>query len=350
MTSRRRLVIGLCAASAASAAFAACSGDLVGPPPAADHASIFDDVWREFDLHYSFFQLKGIDWNAVGAKHRAAALAATTDKAFAGEIAAMLAELKDPHVSLTPFGPGSTIRYIAPYDTVPTHYNERATLAHYVPNALVTAGGAGHIRYGMASPTVGYLRIASFIGDDWSGEVDEALGAMQAATSIIVDIRGNGGGNRNVAFGIADRFLDRDRTLGYLRYRNGSGHGDFTGYVTETVGPKGGRRFSGPVYILTNRGDYSSAEDFVLAMRVRPLTTVVGDTTGGASGGPIVRELPNGWTFELSQWIEYTPDRQTFEGRGLAPDIVVKPPAIAPLVAGKDVVVDQALSLAAIGR
>ena len=335
------------AAAGLALASAACAGDIVGPPPSTDRASIFETVWREFDLHYSFFELKGIDWNAVGARHRPAALAATSDQAFAAELAAMFAELKDPHVTLTAMG--KTTRYISPYDTVPTRYNERATMTKYVAAAATAAGGQGHVRYGMASSGVGYIRIASFLGADWGSEIDEALGALSGATSMIIDIRGNGGGNRNVATDIAGRFMDRSRTYGYLRYRNGKNHGDFTNYVTETVDPQGSRRFSGPVYVLTNRGDYSSAEDFVLAMRVRPQTTIVGDTTGGASGGPIVRELPNGWTYELSQWIEYTTDKKTFEGAGLAPDIVVKPTA-ATFAAGHDTVLEQALTLAAASR
>jgi Peptidase family S41/Tricorn protease C1 domain len=339
---RMRRIVASCVVLAS----AACASDLVGPPPATDRASLFDTVWREFDLHYSFFQLKGIDWAAVGARHRAAALAATSDRAFAQELAAMFAELHDVHVSLTPFGPGSTIRYIAPYDTTPSNYSEPATLARYVPNAATTASGSGHIRYGMAGPDVGYLRIASFIGQGWSGEVDEALAALPSATSVIIDIRGNGGGNRNVAIEIAGRFADQSHVYGYLRYRNGPGHGDFTDYVTETVVPQGNRRFSGQVYVLTNRGDYSSSEDFVLAMRLLPRVTIVGDTTGGASGGPIVRELPNGWTYELPQWIEYTPDKKVFEGIGLAPDVVIKPTA-ATFAAGRDPAVDQALGLAA---
>ena len=331
------------AAAALALATAACAGDIVGPPPSTDRASIFDTVWHEFDLHYSFFELKGIDWSAVGARHRPAALAATSDQAFAAELAAMFAELKDPHVTLTAMG--KTTRYVSPYDTIPTRYNEHATMTKYVAAATTAGGGQGHVRYGMASPTVGYIRIASFLGADWASEIDEALGALNGATSMIIDIRGNGGGNRNVASDVAGRFMDRSRTYGYLRYRNGKNHDDFTNYVAETVDPQGSHRFSGPVYVLTNRGDYSSAEDFVLAMRARPQTTIVGDTTGGASGGPIVRELPNGWTYELSQWIEYTTDKKTFEGVGLAPDVVVKPTA-ATFAAGHDATLEQAIALA----
>lgn len=336
MKTRRLLAAGLILAATA------CAGDLVGPPPSTDYASLFDTVWREFDLHYSFFELKGIDWNAVGARHRAQAIAATSDRAFANELMAMFDELRDPHVSLTPFGPGSTMRWVGPYDTVPSNFSERATLARYVPGAAMTPGN--HIHYGMAAAGVGYLRIPNFLGLGWAGEVDDALAAIPGASSLIIDVRGNGGGSQSVALGIAGRFADRERTIGYIRYRSGPGHGDFTDYIPETVQPQG-RRFSGPVYVLTNRGDYSSAEDFVLAMRTFPQVTIMGDTTGGASGGPIVRELPNGWTYELSQWIEYTPDKKVFEGVGLVPSVVVRPTPTT-LAAGRDPVVDQALTLA----
>jgi C-terminal processing protease CtpA/Prc len=99
------------------------------------------------------------------------------------------------------------------------------------------------------------------------------------------------------------------------------------------------------VYVLTNRRSVSSAEDFVLAMTSLPSTTVVGDTTAGASGGPIVRDLPNGWTYQLSEWIEYTRDKQTFEGHGLAPTVVVKA-SVTDLEHSVDAVLEQALTLA----
>ena len=60
-------------------ASAACSDNILGPPPSTDHTSVFEDIWKEFDLHYSFFQLKNIDWNAIGAKYRPQAAAAKSD-------------------------------------------------------------------------------------------------------------------------------------------------------------------------------------------------------------------------------------------------------------------------------
>ena len=141
---------------------------------------------------------------------------------------------------------------------------------------------------------------------------------------MVIDVRNNNGGNRTLALDIAGRFTDRSRTFGYIRIRNGPGHGDFSDFLPADVVPRGPRQFTGQVYVLSNRHDFSSAEDFVLAMRGTGSAKIVGDTTAGVTGGPIVRELANGWTYELSQWIEYTVDKKPFEGIGLAPDIVAK--------------------------
>src|SRR5205807_8152099 len=55
--------------------------------------------------------------------------------------------------------------------------------------------------------------------------------------------------SRNVALEIAGRFADKSRTFGYLRYRAGRNHGDFTDFVTENVEPQGKKHFAGPVFV-----------------------------------------------------------------------------------------------------
>jgi C-terminal processing protease CtpA/Prc len=178
--------------------------------------------------------------------------------------------------------------------------------------------------------------------------MDEVLAHLPDATSLVIDIRNNTGGTTALAPDIAGRFTEAERTFGYVRLRNGPAHDDFTNYIKETVTPTGTRRFGGTVFVLTNRRDFSTAEDFVLAMRATPRATIVGDTTAGASGGPIVGELSNGWTYRLSAWIEYTPLYRTFEGAGLAPDVVVQPTA-ADAARGVDAALERALALARTG-
>ena len=319
----------------------ACADPVLSPPPGSSRVDIFDDVWQDFDLNYSFFVLKGINWDSVRAVYRPSAAAATTDGQLAGIIGNMLLGLRDRHVSLTT--PGHTFAYQSSTDLAPAPFDPILIDHRYLTDTGMTSGG--HVYYGMAAPNVGYLRISSFEDTGWEGEVDDALNALPSAKAMIVDVRDNPGGNTGTAANVAGRFATESRTFGYVRIRQGPNHDDFTGYIAETVSPAGPRQFRGRVYVLTNRRDYSSAEDFVLAMRVSPAVTTIGDTTAGASGHPLVRELPNGWTIELSTWIEYTPEHTTFENVGLAPSIEV-PATMQDLGAGIDPVLARAIALA----
>ncbi len=325
---------------AAAVLSAGCSDLVVGSPAKTDRASIFDDLWSEVDRRYPFLVYKNVDWKAIGDKYRPTALAATTDDAFAKQLGAMLAELKDPHVSLTPSA-GNTIRYVSPAENKATWFD--GSIAN-LQLTNVKSTSAGTITYGMAGPSVGYLRIASFMGSS-SSEIDEALKNMPNAKTLLVDVRDNRGGSRPLAIEMAGRFMTGTRTFAYLRFRNGAEHDNFTDEIPQTVSPAG-FKFTGAVQVLANRHTMSAAEDFILAMRTQPNVTVVGDTTAGATGGPIPRELGNGWTYEISEWIQYTPQHKIFEDVGLIPDVVVQPTP-ADYFAHKDPVIARAVVRAA---
>ena len=329
-------------ATVAIASMVACADPTLAPAPSSGNAAIFDAVWRDFDLNYSFFTLKGVNWDSVRAVVRPHAIAARSDDDLARVIGGMLLSLHDRHVSLTT--PTRTIAYQSAADLAPAPFNPVLIDVDYLRDATITGGG--HVIYGMVAPMVGYIRIPSFGGQGWVSDIDEAIAALRGARAMIVDVRENGGGTNELATAAAGRFASASRLFGYVRIRNGPDHDDFTGYIAESVAPSGPRPFRGPVIVLTNRKVYSSAEDFVLATRVQPNVTVVGDTTAGASGNPLVRELPNGWTFQLSTWIEYTPVKQVFENIGLAPDVYV-PSTMSQMVAGHDPILDRAIQIAA---
>lgn len=295
---------------------AACDAWLV--EPVEKHpAAIFDEVWEEFDRHYSMFQVRGINWAEQRPFFRGLAANAADDTALAGVLGAMLRSLRDPHVALyTPFG---TFRDTS-IDSARTTFDATLVLYRYVEGYQATASGSIH--WGSIEDA-GYIWLPSFAGSDWSWEIDGVLDSLEPYSALIVDIRTNGGGSRRNAEQVAGRFLKSERLYSYYRFRNGIGHSDFTDYEPLRVGAAGRTRWSRPVLLLTDRRVLSSAEEFVLMMRTSSQVTVVGDTTGGGSGNPLVRELPNGWTYRMSQWIQYTPEKVTFEVVGLAPDTAV---------------------------
>ncbi len=326
---RRAFLVG------ALALFAGCS--LPTGPTATDRGAVFDQLWRDIDLHYSFFDLKKINWDSLGAVYRPRALAASTELGFADVVTDMLAGLHDQHVFL--FAEGQTFMTTG---TTPTIFYPERTTAKYV--AQTRQSPTGKLTYGMASGNVGYIRILTFEREWPTSEFDDALTAMSGATSLIIDVRDNGGGSAALAAEIAGRFASSATTYARVRYRNGPAHSDFGAFIDRVVVPAG-RRFSGNVCVLTNRRSLSASEDFVLSMKAAARATIVGDSTGGASGSPIVRELPNGWTYQYPEWIEYTLENRTYENVGLAPDVVVSA-TFADVQRGVDAQLARALQLA----
>lgn len=318
-----------------------CTDAVLGPEASTDRGAIFDDLWSEVDRRYPYLEYKHLDWAALGAQYRPQAVAAADDATLAKVLGRLLEELRDMHVSITPGPTATPLRYVGPHERTPAVYDVRTVDAR-LTSASATSGG--HLRYGMAGADVGYVRIASFAGGDWNAEMDEALRAMPNARSLILDVRDNKGGSRNLALSVAGRFAASEQVFGYIRLRNGPKHTDFTDYIAQRVKPTG-QRFTGPVTVLTNRRTMSAGEDLVLAMRALPGVTVVGDTTAGAAGAPIPRELANGWSYQISEFIQYSRDKQPFEDVGLAPDIVVKGET-GDVLARRDRAFDRALEVA----
>ena len=51
---------------------------------------------------------------------------------------------------------------------------------------------------------------------------------------------------------------------------------------------------------------------------------MVGQFTGGGSGNPMTRELPNGWIIKVPRWQVGDPlTKELYEGIGLEPDVIL---------------------------
>ncbi|WP_339814450.1 S41 family peptidase [uncultured Imperialibacter sp.] len=285
--------------------------------PEDTYVSNFEVFWSEFDRNYSFFELKNIDWDSLYHVYRPLAELAANDGQFFQVLAKLSLELKDGHVNvISPYG-------VSTYDFA---NGERPVGAENVKPYLYNVKQAGSsIEYAeLLRQNVGYIHIKTFGGDIEDYEkIDDILEALKKEDGLIVDVRSNGGGSTTKSQTIASRFADKERLYLKVKYKNGPGHGDFTDWDERTVSPEGPSQYNKPVVVLTDKKTFSASEEFVLAMRLFPQVTIVGDTTGGGSGNPILRELPNGWVFRLSSWIAADPDNNTYEGIGLVPDIPV---------------------------
>ncbi|HLT36897.1 MAG TPA: S41 family peptidase, partial [Enhygromyxa sp.] len=257
----------------------------------------------------------------------------------------LLEPLDDKHVSLFPAGsdlPTWSVDLVDGRFPKPA-FDLELVRAEYLdtwiaPHPLI-AGGK------LTAGSIGYVHIGGFEGSERSYRLalDELLDALVDVDAMIVDIRDNPGGFDPLAQYVAGRFASERALYMTVRKRVGPGRDEFGEPVEWYVEPSEGRRFTGPVALLTSYATQSAGETFTLAMRRRADIVQVGGPTAGAFSDNIMREAGNGWSYTISvgDYRDHLGD--SYEGIGLAPDIS-RDNTLADLEARRDPILEQAIA------
>ena len=273
---------------------------LVMRPPAPGPHAVFDEVWTFADTHYSYFDLKEIDWDAVRAQYRPLVRRGMTDVELFDLLADMLYELRDGHVNLR--SPFDLSRYWEWYLDHPPNFDGALLEREYFRGDQEYAGP--FVLYDFLDTreqNIGYARYASFADAVTAAHLDYLFERFAGRDGLIIDVRNNGGGSSSNGYRIAGRFVTERTVRGFQEYKDGPGRDDFTPPQEVVIAPPAsGPRWSKPVVVLTNRSSYSATNLFVALVKGLPGVTVMGDTTGGGGGIPAFTELSNGWIVRVS--------------------------------------------------
>lgn len=144
----------------------------------------------------------------------------------------------------------------------------------------------------------------------------DALDAAQAGSGLVLDLRGNGGGNFLMATRARGRFLGEDRQVGWIRYRHPRGH--LTDPDPIMGSASSGRRVTCPVQVWIDAETYSASEDFLMGLAEEENIEVLGEPSGGGSGRLRSFRLLPGWHLTVTTSHTLTNDGAVIEGSGHA--------------------------------
>jgi C-terminal processing protease CtpA/Prc len=173
---------------------------------------------------------------------------------------------------------------------------------------------------------VGLIEMGPFFsnvpGHDMVAEFDAALNELADAPGLILDLRRNGGGNSALAAEMAGRLLDEPFTYGREFYRQRLPTRAWWLWSERMVTPRP-PIYTGPVVVLIDTYNVSTAEEFIVALVDSGRAQTVGRRTGGSTGNPLVFQLPGDATAQFSTGDLRRQNGMRIEGVGIEPDLPV---------------------------
>jgi carboxyl-terminal processing protease len=185
-------------------------------------------------------------------------------------------------------------------------------------------------------PDIGYIAFNYFVAPAiLMPPVNDAMKSCMDAAGIIIDLRGNTGGQGDIVTGIAGWLVaEKGRHFGTIQMRNQT--------LKLVVRPRP-EIYAGRVAILVDGLSLCATEIFAGGLRDLGRARIFGSHTGGAALGGAVEKLPNGDGFMYAFANYVTAGGLTIEGSGLAPDVAVKLTREA-LLQGKDPTLEAAIN------
>jgi carboxyl-terminal processing protease len=171
------------------------------------------------------------------------------------------------------------------------------------------------VEYEMLEDNIAYIHLQEFnqtATDKLLAALDELL--AQNPQALIFDLRDNPGGFLNQSVSVADLFLTENVVL-FERNRNG---------LDQTFSADDGDVGEGiPLVVLVNPGSASASEIVAGALQDHGRAILIGETTFGKGSVQQVHELSDGSEIRVTIARWYTPDNNSIDKEGIAPDIDV---------------------------
>lgn len=215
-----------------------------------------------------------------------------TDKT-ATDIASMIKSSKNSEVSITV-----------------KRNNELIDLTMHLSNLYVPAISSEVID----NTSIGYIRLASF-SSTVSNQVERDLKKLeeQNISSIIIDVRSNGGGYLSAAEKVADIFIEKGKVIYTLKSKN----------YEKTVKDNTDAKSNLKMVVLIDENTASASEILATALKDSYGATIVGKTSYGKGKVQQTVQLSGGSMAKYTSAKWYRPNGECIDEVGIKPDVEV---------------------------
>jgi carboxyl-terminal processing protease len=314
-------------------------GKMFTEQPVNNPEAVFENLWTTFHEEYAPFEERNVDWNTEYSIYRPMVNANTSDDELFEIISQMLGMLDDGHVSLT--APGRDVYFSNRIRNglIDDELFSIPIVETYLEPGFEKGEENSYLYGKINNENVAYIYF-DYVGENFF-KLEDFLNNYNDVTGYIIDLRHNKGGDFTYCFSEIGRLTNQTRYVFRSKTKNGKGPDDYTDWYEWYIKAEGDY-INKPIVVLTDRYTISAGERSLMALKALPNVTIMGDTTNGAHGTMIGKELANGWYYSLvPQKVELF-DGKSYEGMGLPPDIHSKN-TISEINSGIDMTLQRAI-------
>lgn len=312
----------------------------------------FKSFWETFSRNYGFFEQRGIDWEEIYRVYLPKIKSLNSSQDFGKLLKEIVDKFNDGHIRLDI---PELIQQTPKIKREKRTYSKDQIIESISKKYLVTPFdyNNGVIRWGIIkNRNIGYIGIRDMNGfsnyitdnientitfdsvykekekfyqplEQFKNEIlgvefimDKVLKGLNETSSIIIDLRFNGGGYETVSLKLLSYFIKDEKHIFSVKTKTSNG---FTPVQKYYIKPS--KKSDKKIYLLTSPFSSSSTEIFVLGSLSFNNFERLGSKTNGIFSELLWKQLPNGWEYSLSNEVYMDTKDKTYEGNGIDVDV-----------------------------